>query len=78
MINSLVSEKVKSIGNVLLLIMGLHCFEKKSLKYFAFSLQFRIHILLTRIGGILGALHLFITLLIIFQYDIWEVSVNHL
>ena len=32
-----------SKGNTLLLITGLHCCEKYSLKYCAFSLQFRIN-----------------------------------
>ena len=59
------------MGNTLL-ITGLHCCEKWSLKYCAFSLQFRINKLFTR-GGILGALHLFITQLIIFQYDFSDV-----
>ena len=61
------------MGNELLLVISLHCFGKKSLKTFALSLQFEINTLFTRRGGILGALHLFITLLIIFQYDFWEV-----
>ena len=56
-------------GNTLLLTIGVHCFEKKSLKSFAFSQQFKINVLFTRRGGILGVLFLFITLLIIFQYD---------
>ena len=47
------------MGNILLLIMGLHCFEKKSLKCLAFSLELRINKLFTRTGGTLGALHLF-------------------
>ena len=49
-------------GNTLLIRLGMHCFEKKSMKSFAFSLQFKINVLFTRIGGILGALHLFITI----------------
>ena len=55
-----------SKGNTLLLITGLHCCEKYSLKYCAFSLQFGINKLFTRRGGILGALHLFITLFFFF------------
>ena len=62
-----------SSGKTLLLKIGLHCCEKKALKYFSFSLQLRINKLLTRRGGIFGALHIFITLLIIFQYDFGEV-----
>ena len=54
-------------SNILLVVIGLHCLEKRSLNTFAFSLQFKINILLTRRDGILGALHLFTTLLIIFQ-----------
>ena len=50
---------------VLLLVIGVHCFEKKSLRSLAFSMQLKINTLFTRRGGILGALHLFITLLII-------------
>ena len=61
------------MGSTLLLITGLHCCEKWSLKYCAFPLQFRINKLFTRRGGIVGALHLFITLLIIFQYDFCDV-----
>ena len=57
------------MGNTLLLITSLHCCEKRSLKY----LQFRINKLCTRRGGILGALRLFVTLLIIFQNDFWVV-----
>ena len=56
----------RKLGNTLLLIMGLHCCAKKSLKSFAFYLQSKINLLFIR-GGILGALHLFITLLTIFQ-----------
>ena len=44
-------------GNTLLVIIGMLCLEKKSLKIFAFSLQFKTNILLTRRGGILGDLH---------------------
>ena len=55
-------------GNTLLLMIGVNCFEK-SLRSFAFSQQFNKNILFTRRGGILDALHLFITRFIIFQYD---------
>ena len=46
---------------------GVHYLEKELLNSFAFSLQFKINILFTRKGDILGALHLFITLLITFH-----------
>ena len=63
MIN-LLSVRGFSGSNTLLVVIGLHCLEKLS---FALFLQFKIYILLTRRGGILGALHLFITPLMIFQ-----------
>ena len=62
----LYSVRKIEMGNTLLLIIGLHC-EKKTLKSLAFSLQSKINRLFIRRGGILGALHLFITLFIIFQ-----------
>ena len=43
-----------------------YCFEEKSLKRTDFSLQSKMNLLLTRSGGILGALHLFMTFEIIF------------
>ena len=55
-------------GMELLFKISLHSFEKCSLKSFALSMQFKINVPSLRIGGIFGALHLFITLSIIFQY----------
>ena len=55
MVNVL-SVREFSGGNTLLVIIGMLCLEKKSLKIFAFSLQFKTNILLTRRGGILGDL----------------------
>ena len=52
---------------------GLHCCERKIIKSSALALQFIINLLFFKIGGNFGALHLFITLLIIFQYDFWLV-----
>ena len=63
----LLSVRKFIVGNTLLLNTGVHCFEKKSLKSFAFSLQFIINTFFTSTGGIFDALHLFITRLIIFQ-----------
>ena len=57
------------MGSVLSLIRGVHCAAKYLLNSLAFSLQSNTNLLLARIGGILGALHLFSTLVIIFQYD---------
>ena len=54
-------------GSLLVFRMGLHWFEKNSLKSFAFSLQSSTKTLLTKSGGILGALHLFTTLVMIFK-----------
>ena len=56
MINLLSVNKF-SVGNTLLVMIGMYCFERKLLKIFAFSLQFKVNILFTR-GGLLGALHL--------------------
>ena len=50
------------MGNTLLSVTSLYCYEKR--KYLSFSLQFRINKLFTSVGGILVALHLFITPLI--------------
>ena len=60
-------------GNTPLVLIGLHCLEKKSLKSFAFSVQLKIKVLLASRGGILGALQLFVTLLINFQYAFQDV-----
>ena len=61
-------------GRTLLLMINVHCFEKKSLKSLAFSLQQIMKVPLSRIGGIFGVRDLFITLYIIFQYFLGEVS----
>ena len=60
-------------GRTLSLMIKVHCFEKKSLKSYAFSLQQVMNVPLSRIGGILGVLDLFITLYI-FQYFLGVVA----
>ena len=37
-----------SSGSILLLMIGVNCLEKKSLNSFAFSLHFKINVLLTK------------------------------
>ena len=54
-------------GNVLSFVLGLHCFEKNSLKRLALTLQFMTNLLLNLSGGIFGALDLFMKFLMIFQ-----------
>ena len=51
--------------------MGVHWIEKYLINSRAFSLTLTKNVLLRSRGGILGALHLFTTRLIIFQYDFW-------
>ena len=63
-------------GKVLLFSFGVHCFAKKSLKRVAFSLQFITNLSLTLSGGILGALDLFMTFVIIFQYVFCVISLS--
>ena len=61
------------LWGVLKLIMDVHFVAKELLNAVALSLQLTINLLFISRGGIFGALHLFSSLLIIFQYDFWLV-----